>query len=89
LGFSDAAVSMWETKQRLPNDSVIFHKLGKCLGLTLEEERALLNAWLVDKNCRDLQPYLSAKEKSGHPENLETPLSLYQTLTETTMGESL
>ena len=61
---SDSTLAMWETARRLPNDSRAFHFLGKCLGLSAQEESALVNAWLLERAVRDVEAYWDLKQGS-------------------------
>jgi transcriptional regulator with XRE-family HTH domain len=54
-------ISMWETGKRSPSDSAAFHYIGRCLGLTEEEEKALVNACLMDFSLAYLENYWRAK----------------------------
>lgn len=58
-----SAISMWENGKRLPSDSGLFHYLGKALGLSEQEEGALVQAWIAEKNIRDLRGYFVFKQR--------------------------
>jgi hypothetical protein len=60
-----STIYSWETGARLPNDSRVFHFLGKCLDLSDEEEDALIDTWLKEKNYRDLLAYEKVKRESN------------------------
>ena len=57
----DATISTWECGTRLPDDTKVIPRLGKCLGLTEDEEEALFSAWMLDKYLAHLQDYMEEK----------------------------
>lgn len=70
--YASSAISMWEAGKRLPDRSGLFHYLGIALRLSEEEEWALLQAWLVERNIRDLEEYLKLKQREGEVRLIET-----------------
>lgn len=57
-----STIAMWELGERLPNDPSVFHFLGQVLGLSPQEEQALVEAWIADKTVRELELYHALKE---------------------------
>jgi transcriptional regulator with XRE-family HTH domain len=66
---AESTVAMWETGKRLPSESAVFHYLGVSLGLSKDEEWALLQAWLAEHELRALEDYLAIKEESSDEED--------------------
>ena len=60
---SESAIAMWETGKRLPSDPAAFHFLGICLYLSPDQEKALVLAYLMEKNIRDLESYIGLKRE--------------------------
>jgi transcriptional regulator with XRE-family HTH domain len=65
LGYpiGESTLSMWESRERLPNDSRIFHHLGRALFLDEEEETSLLRACFEERQNNYAQPYFLLKHR--------------------------
>ena len=61
IGASFTSLSMWENNHRLPSDPTVFHFLSLAMGLTKEQEEALLHACLAEMQMNYLKDYLALK----------------------------
>jgi len=76
---SNPSVSYWLRGERLPTIDILY-KLGSCLGCDIQQQRNLLNAWLVTQQYRDLATYLRQAVEQGDEHAIEDAILLVKAI---------